>query len=35
MGIFGNKIIEVFISTVITPASKADGRLTQFVLSVW
>jgi hypothetical protein len=34
MGIFGNKIIEVFISTI-TPASKADGKLTQFVLSVW
>jgi hypothetical protein len=35
MGIFfGNKIIEVFISTVITPASKADGGVL-FVLSVW
>jgi hypothetical protein len=30
--VFGSKIIEVFNSTVTTPASNADGKLTQFVV---
>jgi hypothetical protein len=30
IGILGNKIIEVLISTVMTPASKAEGKSTQF-----
>jgi hypothetical protein len=30
IGISGNKIIEVLISTVMTPASKAEGKSTQF-----
>jgi hypothetical protein len=28
IGILGNKIIEVLISTVMTPASKAEGKST-------
>ena len=28
MGVFGNKIMDVFISTVSTPASRAEGKST-------